>query len=112
MTTSIYNFDGVVLAGAAAVQGTTVPALTRRIIRSAVLTNTTGAPISATLYLVPSGGAANAATTVLSARPIAAGETYGCPQIVNAGLNEGGSVYALGVGLSFRFTATDITNGA
>lgn len=111
MTTTIYNFDGVVLAGAAAAQGMAVPALTRRIIRSATLTNTTGAPISATLYLVPSGGAANAATTVLSGRPIAAGETYNCPQLVNAGLNEGGSVYALGVGLSFRFTATDITNG-
>lgn len=112
MTTSIYNFDGVVLAGAAAIQGAAVPALTRRIIRSAALINTTASPVAASLYLVPSGGSANAATTVLFARPISAGETYLCPMLVNAGLNDGGAVYALGVGLTFRYTATDITNGA
>jgi hypothetical protein len=38
---------------------------------------------------------------------IAPGETYPCPELVNQGLNPGGSVQALGAGLTFKYTATD-----
>lgn len=111
MTVSAYIFDGGALTGAAVTQGTAVPLLTKRIIRAAALCNTTGAPIAATVYLVPSGGTAGATNTYISARSIGAGETYNCPELVNEGLNASGFVQALGNGLTFKYTATEITNG-
>src|SRR5437764_484270 len=57
MTVKDYVFEGAVLTGAAATQGTPVPALTTRKIIAATLTNTTGAPVAATVHLVPNGRA-------------------------------------------------------
>lgn len=111
MTISSYIHDGAVLTAAAAVQGAAVGALTRRVITSAALVNTTGAAVQATVYLVPSAGAAGAANTLISARTIAPGETYFCPELVNQGINAGGSVQALGLGLTFKYAAKDIING-
>jgi len=108
MSVTPYVFDGGLLTGAAAAQGTTVAALTRRIIRAASLINTTGAPIAATVYLVPNAGVAGAANTLISARSIAAGESYPCPELIGQGLNTGGQVQALGNGLTFKYSATDI----
>lgn len=102
-----YIYDGAILTGAAATQGTVVPALTRRIIKAASITNTTAAPIAATVHLVPAGGAASAANTRIAALPIDAGESYPCPELVNKGLNPGGFVQALGAGLTFDYTAVD-----
>lgn len=104
MAVTPYIYDGAVLAAAAGQQGTTVPALTKRVIKSASLVNTTGAPIAGTVNLVTSDG-----TTIphISARPIAAGESYPCPELINKGINPGGSVQALGAGLTFMYTATD-----
>lgn len=107
MTVSSYTFDGAVLAGAIAKQGTDVPALTQRVITACTFTNTTGAPIAATLNLAPVGGVAGG-NTVISARPIAAGETYNCPEAINQSIGPGGAVWALGVGLSFKYSAKDI----
>lgn len=107
MSVKPYVFDGGVLTGAAATQGAAVPALTQRIIKAASLINTTAAPIAATVYLIPSGGAAAAANTAISARAIAVGESYPCPELVGQGLNAGGFVQALGNGLTFKFTAVD-----
>jgi len=107
MSVTPYIFDGGALTGAAATQGTTVPALTKRVIKAATLTNTTGAPIAATVYLVPSGGTAGATNTYISARPIAAGESYPCGELINQGLNQGGTVQALGNGLTFKYTAVE-----
>lgn len=102
-----YIFDGTVLTATAATQGTVVAALTRRIIKAASIINTTAAPVAATVYLVPSGGTAGAANTILSARSIAAGETYPC-DFGGQGLNAGGFVQAMGLGLTFKYTALDI----
>jgi hypothetical protein len=107
MVVTPYIFDGGALTGSAVTQGSIVPALTKRIIKSAVLTNTTGAPIAATVYLVPSGGTAGSTNTYISARPIAAGDSYPCPELINQGLNAGGFVQALGNGLTFKYTATE-----
>lgn len=103
-----YIFDGGVLTAAATAQGTVVPALARRIIKAASIVNTTAAAVAATVYLVPTGGAANAASTIISARSIAPGETYPCPELSVQGINAGGSVQALGLGLTFKYTAVDI----
>jgi hypothetical protein len=104
MAVTPYIYDGGTLTAAATQQGTTVPALTKRIIKSASLVNTTGAPIAATVSLVT---AAAAVITHISARPIAAGESYPCPELIGKGLNTGGFVQALGNGLTFMYTATD-----
>ena len=108
MTTTAYIFDGAQLTGSAATYGTTVPVLTKGIIKSAHLTNTTGAPVACTVYLVPSGGTAGAANTLVSARSIAAGETYNCPELIGEGLNAAGFVQALGLNVTFKYTATEI----
>lgn len=107
MTIQNYIHDGSTLAAAAAVQGTVVPALTKRIIRAASLCNSTGAPIAASVYMVPTAGAPDATNILISARPISPGETYPCPELVNQGVNPGGSVQALGAGLTFKYTATE-----
>ena len=109
MTIQNYVHDGATLGAAAALQGTAVPALTKRIIRAAVICNSTAAPIAASAWLVPSGGAADATNVMISARTIAAGESYPCPELVNQGMNAGGGVYGLGAGLTFKYTATDIS---
>jgi uncharacterized membrane protein YjjB (DUF3815 family) len=106
-----YIYEGGVLTAAATVQGAAVGTLTKRVITAAALVNTTGAAVAATVYLVPSGGAVGAANALISARTINPGETYFCPELVNQGINEGGSVQALGLGLTFRYAAKDITNG-
>lgn len=109
MSVKPYIFDGAVLTGAAATYGTAAPSLTARVIRSANLVNTTGAPVAATVYMVPATGAPVAANTMISARTIAVGESYPCPELIGQGLNPGGTMQALGNGLTFKYTATDIT---
>lgn len=110
MTIQNYIHDGSTLAVApAAIQGAAVAALTKRKITAATLCNSTGAPIAASVYLVPSGGNADATNIMISARTIAAGESYVCPELVNQGLNAGGAVYAFGAGLTFKYSAVDIS---
>lgn len=104
-----YIQDGALLTAALTIQGAAVPALTRRVIRAATIVNTTASAIAATVHLVPTSGNADASNMMISARPIAPGESYPCPELVNQGLNPGGSVQALGVGLTFKHTATDFT---
>lgn len=109
MTTTVYIADPAQLTAAAATYGSVVATLTKRVFKSASLTNTTGAPVACTVYLVPSGGAAGAANTFISARTVAAGETYNCPELVGKGLNAGGFVQAFGLNVTFAYSATDIT---
>lgn len=108
MSIQNYIHDGSTLAAAATVQGVAVPALTKRIICAATICNGTGAPIAASVYLVPPGGNPDATNIMISARAIAAGESYPCPELVRQGLNQGGSVQALGAGLTFKYAANDI----
>lgn len=109
MATSLYICDGTLLTGSAATIGTTVPLLTKRVIRSMTLYNGTAAPVQCEVHLIPSSGTASDTTRVLM-RTLAAEETYNCPEVVNQGLNASGFVQALGLNCSIRYTATDITN--
>lgn len=109
MTISVYIFDPVQITGTAATYGVIVPTLTKRVIKSASVTNTTGAPVALTVYLVPFGGTAGAANTFISTRTVAAGETYNCPELVGKGLNAGGFLQALGLNLTLAYAATDIS---
>lgn len=109
MSIQNYVHDGSTLAAAVAPQGTVVPALTKRIIRAATICNSTAAPVAASVYLVPPGGAPDATNVMISARAISPGESYPCPELVNQGVNPGGVVQALGAGLTFKYTATDFS---
>jgi hypothetical protein len=108
MTTTIKRLvSGSALTGGAATYYTAQP-LTRARITAATLTNTTGAPIQATVYLVPSGGVAGAANTVISTKTIAPGETYHCPELVNQVIEPSGTIQALGNGLTFVVSGVEI----
>lgn len=107
MTIQNYVHDGSTLTAGASIQGAAVPALTKRIIRAATVTNSTAAPLGFSAYLVPQGGVPDETNIVIANRTIAVGESYSCPEMVNQGLNPGGSVQALGNGLTFKYTGTD-----
>lgn len=64
-------------------------------ITRAVFTNVTAVPVSITVYVVRSGGAANASSTVISAYNIGAGEAYVSPELANLVLSAGDAVQAL-----------------
>lgn len=102
-----YTFDGAVLGGVLVQQGNSVPVGAQRRIISAAITNTTAGGIAATVNLAPSGGAGTS-NTLISARTIAPGETYPCPELINQGISSGGGIFALGTGLSFKYAAVDI----
>lgn len=102
---SPYIYEGGILGAALADQGVAVAANTKRIIQSAALVNTTAAPVLCSVQLFDE---ANVGHPKISARPIAPGETYLCPELIGKGLNALGKVQALGAGVSFDYTAVDI----
>lgn len=67
----------------------------RTIVDKFTATNTTASAATLTVRLVPSGGAAGAGNTVLSAKSIAAGETYNCPEVVGHVLESGDFISTL-----------------
>ena len=67
----------------------------RTIIDKFTLTNTTAGAVTVTIDLVDSGGTAGASERMISARSIAAGETYICPEVVGHILNAGDSIQGL-----------------
>lgn len=86
----------------------TAPTKTRAVIRSAQLVNTTGGAVAVTVYAVPSGASAGAANTLISARAVAAGESYSCPELVNTVLEEGGTLQALGLNVTLVVSGVEI----
>lgn len=73
----------------------TAPANTLTTISACTLTNTTAGAITATLYLVPSGGSATASNCILSARTLAAGESFNVGSAIGQTLLAGGTIQAL-----------------
>lgn len=98
---------GSALTGTAAVYYT-APNNTKAVIKSAALVNTTAAAIAGTVHVVPVAGAPGAANTLISARNIAAGETYTCPELVNQVLTAGETLQALGNGLTLVVSGAEI----
>ena len=77
------------------------------IIDKATVTNTTGGVVAITIRLVASGGGASAANTVISAKGIAAGECYTCPELVGQVLAPGGFISTLaGAATSLTISAS------
>jgi hypothetical protein len=67
----------------------TAPTGVRTILDKFTATNTTAGAVAITVKLVQSGGAAGVANTIISAKSLAAGECYTCPEIVGHTLNPG-----------------------
>lgn len=64
----------------------------KAIIDKFTLTNTTAGNITVSVYLVASGGTASADECIISARSIAPGECYPCPELVGQMLESGGFI--------------------
>ena len=79
----------------AAVTYYTAPKYTTTTISALSLTNTSGAAVTVTLYLVPYLGTASAANCILSARALAAGETYNAAPAIGQSLAPEGFLQAL-----------------
>lgn len=82
-------------AAASATTQYTVPASTRTIIDKFTATNTTGGAITLTVYIVASLGSPAAGNTIISAKSLAAGECYTCPELVGQILGAGDYISAL-----------------
>lgn len=111
MTISNYFFDGGNVTAAAATQGTVVGANIKRKITAAIICNKTA--VAKTFTATITGSTAATSVTVISARTIAPGESYPCPELVGRGMNAGGFLQALAdvTGMDFKFEAFDTTNG-
>lgn len=64
-------------------------------IKNATAVNTTAGAITLTVYIVASGGSATTSNIVISAKSIASGETYNCPELVGKVVASGGTIQAL-----------------
>lgn len=86
--------DGSQLTTSAATYFTS-PSNTFTTIAACTLTNTTAGAITATMYLVPLAGSPTASNCILSARVLAAGETYNVGSAIGQTLAAGGMIQAL-----------------
>ncbi len=73
----------------------TCPANSKVIITSAVFTNTDTGAQTMTVYVVPSGGSALAATTVIDAQPMATLSAYVSPELANQVLAAADSIHGV-----------------
>lgn len=79
----------------------------KTVIDKFTVTNTTGVAAVLTVNLVPLAGAAGAGNCVLSAKSIAPGETYNCPELVGQSLEAGGFISTLaGTATALTISAT------
>jgi predicted phage tail protein len=98
--------DGSQLTTSAATYYTT-PAGTITTISACTVTNTTAGVVTASVHLVPSGGSATASNIVLSARGIAAGESFNVGSAIGQSLATGGTLQALAsAGASINLVAS------
>ena len=79
----------------AAITYYTAPASTTTTIAACTLTNTTAGAVTATIHLVPNGGTATVSNMILSARALAAGESFNVGSAIGQSLAPGGTLQAL-----------------
>lgn len=78
------------------------------------LVNTTASNVTATVHLIASGGSASASNTYISARTLAPGETYNCPELTGQVLETGGFLQALAssnTSITITGSVVEVTNG-
>jgi len=84
----------------------------KAIIDKFTVTNTTGGAVTFSANLVVLAGSASAANIVISAKSIAAGECYTCPELVGQSLESGGfisTVAGAATSLTIRASGREIT---
>lgn len=108
MALTILNlYDGVLAAGLGTLY--TAAALTKAVVRAASFCNPTGGAVSLTVTLIPR--TAGTARTLVSARSLAAGETYLCPELINQVIEAGGSIRGSGLDIQVSISGTQVVNG-
>lgn len=96
----------------AAVAYYTSPTGTTAVIKRAVFSNTTAAPQTITVNVVPAAGAVAAANQVINARTVAPGESYVSPELAGVVLGAGDSLQALssaGAAITLMVSGIQIT---
>lgn len=79
----------------------------KTVIDKFTVTNTTAAPVTISINLVPSAGTAADSNCVLKSKSIAANETYNCPELVGQSLEAGGFISTIaGAATSLTISAT------
>lgn len=84
----------------------------KTIIDKFTVTNTTGGAVAFTVNLITIAGSASASNTIISAKSIAAGECYQCPELVGQALEAGGFISTLAgaaTSLTIRANGREIT---
>ena len=86
-------------------------AVLRASIDKVTATNTTAGALTVSVNLVPSGGTADATNLLTKAASIAAGGSYGFPELVGHTLKTGGFISAIasGAGIAFRVSGRETT---
>lgn len=64
----------------------------KTMIDKVTVTNTTGAAVTFSCNLVPSGGAVDDANAIIKDKAVATGETYVCPELVGHVLESGDAI--------------------
>lgn len=105
---------GTILPAQIAASATTYYTATnlRARIDKATVCNTTAGAVTFTVYKITLAGSASATNTVISAKSVAAGETYTCPELVGHWLNAGDFIQALAsaaTSLSFAMSGLEVT---
>lgn len=72
----------------------TVPVNSSAVLKKLTFTNSTGTAQTVTVYLVPSGGSPGVTNILISARTVAAGDTYDCFEAQGQTLQAAGTLQA------------------
>lgn len=100
---------GSILTGSVATYYT-CPANKYAIVKSITVANNTGAAVPFALYLVPAGQTATTAYQLRPTRIIDVNEPYTCPEVVNQSIEAGGTIQAIGNGLTFMVSGAEGVN--
>lgn len=100
---------GSTLTSSAAVYYT-CPSSKYAILKSVTISNATASAVSCSLYLVPSGASAGSAYLIRPPRLIDVNESYTCPEAVNQVLEDGGTIQAIGPGLTLIVSGAEGVN--
>lgn len=95
MTISLKNLVPGSVLTAAFVSYYTAPAGTAARINNATLTNFDVVARTATVAIVPSGGAAATSNESIVAKSLQPNETYNCPELIGKNVMPGGTIQAL-----------------
>jgi len=84
----------------------------KTMIDKVTVTNTTGAAVTFSCNLVPSGGAVGDANAIIKDKTVAADETYACPELVGHVLEAGDAISMIAsaaASLTIRASGREVT---